>query len=108
MVNLLAIFACFSFLKSTVFVKYSSSLFHCLCGEVMSDNESITASTDTQESSTTKSTTGSEGDSDQGYVATANCFAYDNEPLARPDQVVESNPGADGILPFTLDNEATG
>ena len=57
----------------------------------MSDNESITASTDTQESSTTKSTTGSEGDSDQGYVATANCFAYDNEPLARPGQVVESN-----------------
>lgn len=74
----------------------------------MSDNESITASTDTQESSTTKSTTGSEGDSDQGYVATANCFAYANEPLARPGQVVESNPDADDILPFTLEQRSDG
>ena len=77
----------------------------------MSDNELITASTDTQESSTTKTTTGSEGDSDesdQGYVATANCFAYANEPLARPGQVVESNPDADGILPLTLEQRSDG
>ena len=74
----------------------------------MSDNESITASTDTQESSTTKSTTGSEGDSDQGYVATANCFAYANEPLARPGQVVESKPDADVIRAFTLDQQSDG
>ena len=45
----------------------------------------------------------SEGASDQGYVATSNSFAYDNERLARPGQVVERIPDADGILPFTLE-----
>ena len=51
---------------------------------------------------------GSEGDSNQGYVATANCFAYANEHLARPGQVVESNPDADDILPLTLEQRSDG
>ena len=71
----------------------------------MSDNKSITMSTDMQERSTTKSTTSSEGDSNQGYVATSNSFAYD-KPHARPGQVVESNPDADRILPFTLEQRS--